>query len=194
MKGIKKLEINELKNELKKYLKDDRYKHSLCVMEVSEKLAEHYNINKQRVMKAALMHDMAKELPFDDLKKYIIDNKIYVSKMEMLVGVTLHGKVAADICKKKYKFDNEMCTAISNHTTGKVKMSMLEKIIFIADKIDETRTYEGIEELRNLAFKDINAAIIKNIDNSILINIKRGKPILEESIKTRNYILINEKK
>ncbi len=188
------MEIDELKKELKKYLNDDRYKHSLCVMEISGKLAEQYRVNKKRVMKAALMHDMAKELPFDELKKYVIDNKIYVSRMEMFVGVTLHGKVAADMCRKKYKFDREMCMAISNHTTGKTRMSMLEKIIFIADKIDETRTYEGVEELRKLAFENINKAILKNIDSTIANNMKRGKPILEESIKTRNYILINEKK
>ena len=188
------MEINELKEELKRYLKEDRYKHSICVMEMSGRLAEHYRVNKQRVMKAALMHDMAKELPLDELKKYVINNEIYVSKMEMFVGVTLHGKVAADMCRKKYKFDKEMCRAISNHTTGKVRMSMLEKIVFIADKIDETRKYEGVENLRKLAFETINKAILQNIDNTILNNMKRGRPILEESIKTRNYILINEKK
>ncbi len=188
------MEIEGLKKELKKYLKEDRYKHSICVMEMSEKLANHYNVNKQKVMKAALMHDLAKELPFDELKKYIIKNSIYVSKIEMSVGVTLHGKVAADICRKKYGFDKEMCIAISNHTTGKPKMSMLEKIVFIADKIDETRKYEGIEELRKLAFKDIDEAILQNIDNTISNNMKKGRPILEESIKTRNYILINKNK
>lgn len=188
------MEIEELKKELKKYLKDDRYKHSICVMEMSEKLANHYKVNKQKVMKAALMHDLAKELPFDELKKYIIDKKIYASKLEMRVGVTLHGKVAADICRKKYGFDKEMCIAISNHTTGKPKMSMLEKIVFIADKIDETRNYEGIEELRTLAFKNIDEAILQNIDNTISNNMKKGRPILEESIKTRNYILINKDK
>ena len=187
------MKIEELKKELKKYLKNERYEHSICVMEMSGKLAEKYNVDKTKVMKAALMHDMAKETSFDELKKYIKDKNIYVSKMEMLLGVTLHGKVAADICMKKYNFDEEMCSAISNHTTGKPNMTMFEKIVFIADKIDETRKYNGVQELRELAFKDIDAAIVKNIDYTTENNLKKRRPILEQSIKTRNYILINNK-
>ena len=187
------MEIDELKEELKNYLKDERYEHSICVMEMAKKLAEKYNVNKTKVMKVALMHDMAKELPIQELKKYIKDKHIYASKMEMLLGVTLHGKVAADMCRRKYNFDNEMCEAISIHTTGKPNMSMFEKIIFIADKIDETRSYEGVEELRKLAFENIDKAILKNIDSTIEINMKKERIILEESIKTRNFILINSK-
>ena len=188
------MEIEELKEELKKYLKSDRYEHSLCVMEMSEKLAQKYRVNKTKVMKSALMHDLAKEMPFDELKKYTKENHIYVSRMELMLGVTLHGKVAADICRKKYKFEKEMCMAISNHTTGRPNMTMFEKIVFIADKIDETRQYEGIEELRNLAFENIDKAIIKNIDSTTILNLQKGRPILEESIKTRNYLLINKNK
>lgn len=187
------MKIEELKKELKKYLKNERYQHSICVMEMSGRLAEKYNVNKTKVMKAALMHDMAKETSFDELKKYIREKHIYVSKMEMILGVTLHGKVAADMCMRKYHFDEEMCSAISNHTTGKPNMTMFEKIVFIADKIDDTRKYNGIQELRDLAFNDIDAAIVKNIDYTTQNNLKKGRPILEQSIKTRNYILINNK-
>ena len=185
------MEIEELKEELKKYLKEERYKHSIGVMNMSKKLAQKYGVDEGKIAKAALMHDMAKELPIYEIKKYIKDKHIYTTKTEMLVGVTLHGKVAADMCKRKYGFDEEMCKAISNHTTGRPNMSMFEKIIFIADKIDETRSYEGVEELRNLAFEDIDKAIVKNIDSTILLNLERGRIILEESIKTRNFILKN---
>ncbi len=187
------MEIEELKKELKKYLKEERYEHSVCVMEMSEKLAEKYNVSKTKVMKAALMHDMAKEMPIEKLKKYILDNKIKVSETEMLLGITLHGKVAADICRKKYGFDYIMCKAISNHTTGKPDMTMFEKIVFISDKIDETRKYDGVQELRELAFKDIDSAIVKNIEYTTKNNLEKGRIILEQSIKTRNYILINRK-
>lgn len=188
------MEIEELKKELKKYLKEERYEHSICVMEMSEKLAEIYNVNKMKVMKAALMHDMAKQMPIEKLKKYILDNKIKVSEIEMLLGITLHGKVAGDICRKKYGFDDIMCKAISNHTTGRPNMTMFEKIIFIADKIDETRKYEGVQELRELAFKDIDMAIVKNIEYTTKNNLEKGRLILEQSIKTRNYILINKQR
>ena len=73
-------------------------------------------------------------------------------------------------------------------------MTMLEKILFIADKIDETREYEGVEELRKLAFEDIDLAILQNLDNTIKINLDKKRVIFEQSIKTRNFILINNKK
>lgn len=112
----------------------------------------------------------------------------------MLAGVALHGTVAADICKKEYNFDDEMYSAIAIHTIGKENMTNLEKVVFIADKIDKTRKYEGIEELRKLAFEDIDRAILQNIEKSIEKNIKKGNIIIEGSIKTRNFILINLKK
>ncbi len=68
-----------------------------------------------------------------------------------------------------------MCIAIAYHTTGKENMSLLEKIVFIADKIDETRNYEGIDELRELAYKDLNSAILKNIDKEIARKLEEKK-------------------
>ena len=84
-----------------------------------------------------------------------------------------------------------MCKAIACHTTGKENMTLLQKILFVADKTDETRKYEGVENLRNLALESLDKAIIKNIDDTLKINIDKGKVIIEESIKTRNYLLIN---
>ena len=106
----------------------------------------------------------------------------------------LHGKIAADICKKKYDFDDEMCDAIANHTTGKENMTLLQKIIFVADKIDETRTYSDVKYYRNLASEDLNKAILEIINYVIKDKIESDKPILEQSIKTRNYILLENEK
>lgn len=193
------MNLDELRTELKeKYLfapeSEQRYAHSLGVMEISEELAKKYNVDIERTKKTALMHDMAKFMPVETLRQYIKKNNLQVSENEMLAGVALHGVVAADICKKEYNFDDEMCSAIAIHTIGKENMTMLEKVVFIADKIDKTRKYEGIEDLRKLAFEDIDRAILQNIEHSIEKNIKRGNIIIERSIKTRNFILINLKK
>jgi len=189
------MKLEELRTELKeKYLfapeSEQRYAHSLGVMEMSEELAKKYNADIERAKKAALMHDMAKAMPVENIKT----NNLQVSENEMLAGVALHGIVAADICKKKYGFDNEICEAIACHTIGKENMTMLEKVIFIADKIDKTRQYEGVQELRKLAFEDIDKAIIQSIESSIEKSIKKGTIIIERSIKTRNFILKNLKK
>ncbi len=193
------MNLDELRNELKeKYLNrpesEQRYAHSLGVAEMAEELAKRYDVDSKRATKAALMHDMAKAMTVEELKEYINSNNINVSESEMLSGVALHGNVAADICKKKYGFDDEMCQAIAVHTIGKENMTNLEKVVFIADKIDKTREYEGVEELRKLAFEDIDSAILQSIEGSIEKSIRKRKIIIEQSIKTRNYILINLKK
>lgn len=187
-------DIEKLKEDLKIVLSDSRYNHSISVMNMCEALASKYNVNVKKAKLVGLMHDMAKDMTKEEKMQYVKNNNIECSLIEEKIVEILHGKIAADICKKKYQFDEEMCTAIKYHTTGKENMTLLEKILFIADKIDETRNYEGVEELRELAFEDLDKAILKNIDDTLIINIQKNKLILEESIKTRNNLLLSSEK
>lgn len=189
------MEIEELKNELKKYISnEERYIHSLGVMKMCKMLANKYKIDENRAEKTGLMHDIAKEIINEDAIKYVEENNIEITEVERINTKLLHGKIGADICRKKYNFDEEMCNAIKWHTTGRANMSLLEKIVFCADKTEENRTYEDVEYFRNLIIQDIDQAILEIIDWSIKSNIDKGKLLLEKSIETRNYILINQKK
>lgn len=187
-------DIEKLKEDLKIVLSDSRYNHSISVMNMCEALASRYNANVKKAKLVGLMHDMAKDMTKEEKIQYVKNNNIECSLIEEKIVEILHGKIAADICKKRYQFDEEMCTAIKYHTTGKENMTLLEKILFIADKIDETRNYEGVEDLRELAFEDLDKAILKNIDDTLIINIQKNKLILEESIKTRNNLLLSSEK
>ena len=187
-------DIEKLKEDLKIVLSDSRYNHSISVMNMCEALASKYNVNVKKAKLVGLMHDMAKDMTKEEKIQYVKNNNIECSLIEEKIVEILHGKIAADICKKKYQFEEEMCTAIKYHTTGKENMTLLEKILFIADKIDETRNYEGVEDLRELAFEDLDKAILKNIDDTLIINIQKNKLILEESIKTRNNLLLSSEK
>ena len=184
-------DIEKLDGDLREVLSKERYSHSVCVMQMCEKLAKKYNANVEKAKLIGLMHDMAKELSKKEKLDYVKKNNIACNEIEKKLTGILHGKIAADMCKKKYGFDDEMCEAIAVHTTGKPNMTILQKILFIADKTDESRTYDGIVELRNLAFENIDKAIIKNLDSTLLINIDKGNLIFEESIKTRNYLLLS---
>lgn len=186
-------DIELLKEEIKGKLTEKRFLHSLAVMDMCEKLAEKYNCDEKKAKLVGLVHDMAKEMTDEEMLNYIRKNNIPISETEKNIPQILHGKIAANLAKKKYDFDDEMCDAIKYHTTGKENMTILQKVLFVSDKIDETRKYEGVEELRKLAFEDLDEAIIKNIDETLKINIDKRKVILEESIKTRNYLLINKR-
>lgn len=190
------MNIEELKAELKKYLSTDqnRFLHSIGTMNMCEELAKIYGADIERCKKAGLMHDMAKTLPNKEKLEYVRNNGIEASQTEILIPGILHGKIAADICKKKFEFDEEMCNAVAYHTTGRPNMSLMEKIVYVADTVEETRNYGDVEYYRNLAKKDIDQAMLEILDYVIDDNLKNGKLILEKSIETRNFILINRKK
>ncbi len=184
--------IDELKIELKKYLKDDdyRYNHCIGVMKMCKTLAERYNVDVERAEKIGLMHDMAKDLTKEEKLNYVDKNNIECNKVERLIVEILHGKIAADICKKNYGFDDEMCRAIAIHTTGDENMTMLQKILFVSDKIDETRTYNDVDYYRKLALEDIDEDIIEICNYQITECTQKKKLIDEKSIRTRNFLLI----
>ena len=189
------MNIEELKNELKNYIKgEDRFNHSVGVSKMAKKLAKIYGADEEKAEICGLFHDIAKEISAEDSIKYAEDNNIELTEVDKINPKILHGPIGADICKKKFGFDDDMCNSVKWHTTGRPNMSLLEKIVFVADKIDETREYEDVEEYRKIAFEDIDEAILEITNYVLISNINKGKVLSEKSIQTRNYILINRKK
>ena len=111
-------DIEFLKEELKQKVNEKRYMHSLGVMKMCEKLAKIYDGDIERAKLVGLMHDLAKDMSNEDKLSYVVENNIFCTDVEKRIIDILHGKISADICKKKYGFDDEMCMAISAHTTG----------------------------------------------------------------------------
>ena len=186
-------EIENLEKDLRKLIGEERYNHSIGVMNAAKKLANIYGVDENRAMKAGLMHDMAKEFSKDKSLEYIQANKIETDLYEDKIIFTLHGKIAADICKKKYNFDDEMCNAIRFHTTSTPNMTLLEKIIYVADKIDVTRNYKDVDYYRHLAEKDINQTIIELLNYNICDCINKGKIVLSRALDSRNYLILEKK-
>ena len=181
-----------MENDLKNILSEKRYTHSLGVMKEAKLLAKIYGIDEETARLTGLAHDIAKEMTKEEQLKYIKENNIQIDEIEMRNAKLLHGKIGAHITGKKYGFTQEMQDAIKYHTTAKKNMNMLEKIIYVADKIEENRTYEGIEELRELAKKDIDKCIIKLLDNAIKSNINKEVLIHPDSVIARNALIIEK--
>lgn len=95
----------------------------------------------------------------------------------------------ASIAKKRYDASRKVQNAILYHTTGNVKMDTFAKIIYVADKIEENRDYEGVEELRKIAEKDLDKAILIMIDYVIEKSIKKGRAMHPDTIELKNYLL-----
>lgn len=181
--------INTIQKYLKENLSEKRYKHSIGVMKKAEELAQIYNVDLEEAKLAGLAHDIAKEMTKEEYIKYAQDNNIKLNKEDKEVTPVLHAIIGADICKNKYGFTKRMQNAIKYHSTGRARMNMLEKIIFIADKIEENRQFEGIERIRKLAQNNIDDAVKYFLDYTIEKCEKQKLPIHTQSIKARKYFL-----
>ena len=187
--------INKINEDIKKELSEKRYNHSVGVMKKAEELAKIYGIDVNKAKLVGLAHDIGKELIREEKLKYIEQNNIEIDETEIINVGLLHAKIGADICKKRYNFDEEMQDAIKYHTTGNENMNLLAKIIFVADKIEENRKYENenrmkaLEEARKLSVDDINKALLYLIDESIVYTTQKKELIHIDSIKTRNKII-----
>ena len=162
------MQFEELKEELKKEVGPKLYRHSIGTMEEAEKLAKVYNCDVEKAKISGLLHDCAKCRCEDNL---------------------CHGKKGAELAIIKYGIkDMDIINAITYHTTGRVNMTLLEKIIYIADKIEPGRKYEGVDDIRSEAYINIDKAIIKSLENTIDYVIKRNRELDPESVNTLNYL------
>lgn len=184
---------NRIKEYIKVNLTKERYNHSLGVMKTSEALAIHYGIDGYRARIAGLCHDCAKNFSASDLLNKAKANGEVIDSVYIKSPHLLHGVVGAYISKELFRIeDKDILSAIKYHTTGREAMSTLEKIVYIADCIEPSRTYKGVEELRKLAFEDLDEALLKSFDDTISYVLSRAAIIHVDTIKARNYLLINK--
>ena len=181
---------------VKKRLSEKRFYHSQCVMERAKELAEKFGYDVETAEKVGIAHDIAKEIPSEEKLKYVEDNNIKIDEIEHENPSLLHAKIGADIAIKELGFTKEMAQAIRAHTTGIQNMSLLDKILFIADRTSKEREFEDIDYLNTLLDEDINKAVLYIIDKKIVLQIEKKATMHTDSILARNWIIrnnINEK-
>ena len=177
--------MKKIKKYLKKHLTKDRYHHTLGVAYTAIAMAMRYNpdnTNAEFIKKAeiaGLLHDCAKCIDNDKKLRICEKNKIPYSSFEANHPYLLHGKVGAHIAKTKFGIhDEDILHAITWHTTGHPDMSLLEKIIFIADYIEPSRNpIPELDKIRQLAFIDIDQAMEKILSNTLKFLEAKGNPI-----------------
>lgn len=168
-----------------------RFEHSLRVMETSIKLANRYNFSVEKAAIAGLLHDCGKLKGETNLLKVSSDFGIILDSMTKCNSELIHSILGAAIAEKEYGIkDQEILRAIRYHTTGRENMSLLEKIVYIADLIEPGRSFEGVDKLRRLVLEDLDKCLLYSLDNTLKFLIEKKKLIHIDSIKARNYLLI----
>ncbi len=183
------LTIENIIENLKNTLEEDRFNHSIGVMEMAVKLAEIHGVDVKKAELAGLLHDCAKNIPYDEMYKMCENYGIELDEVTMKQPGLVHAFLGAYIAKRDYGVDDEIYDAIYYHTVGKPDMGLLTKIIYISDSIEVNRDYDGVEDLRNLAYEDLDRALVMQIDNTIRSVLKKQTLLHTNTIDTRNYYL-----
>lgn len=187
-----KINIEQIKQDLKEILSEKRYIHSIGVMKRAEELAIIYGVNVEQAKIVGLAHDIAKEFSREDALKYAKENSIEVDEIERAQPGLLHTKIGAHICKEKYDFTEEMQKAIEYHATGDSNMNLFDKIIFVADKTEPYRKFDDLDYIVNLSNENLDEAMIYIIDKSLVKTMEKGELIHPKSISTRNALIIKK--
>ncbi|WP_042146039.1 bis(5'-nucleosyl)-tetraphosphatase (symmetrical) YqeK [Paucisalibacillus sp. EB02] len=170
---------NEAIAIVKPLLTRQRFEHTLRVTETAVKLAEIYNVSTEKAEIASIFHDYCKYRSLDEMKRII--QTTYLPKDLLLYHHELwHGPVASLMIEQEYGIgDDEIKAAIYYHTTGRANMSDLELIVFVADYIEPGRSFPGLDEVRDMAEKDIVKTawmVSRNTINYLMENKNRIYP------------------
>ncbi|OJG71377.1 HAD superfamily hydrolase [Enterococcus phoeniculicola] len=168
-------------------MSERRFKHVLGVEETAIALAKKYGASPEKASIAALTHDYAKERP-DDEFILVINRDGYDKELLNYGNAIWHGLVGADFVSRELGItDEEILSAIRLHTTGAAQMSLLDKIIYVADYIEPGRTFPGVKEARELALLDLDEAVAFETKHTLEHLLAQEQKIYPKTIETYNY-------
>ena len=181
--------IEEMRLKLVNGLDEPRYQHTLGVMYTAASMAMCHGENFEKALVAGLLHDCAKCISSTDKIKLCEENGIEISETEAKNTGLLHAKLGAFLAEKEYGVtDEDILMSIRSHTTGRPGMSLLEKIIYIADYMEPGRKeLPNMKDVRKLAFEDIDKCLYRILKDSLIYLKSRDFAIDPMTEETYNY-------
>lgn len=166
-----------------------RWKHTLGVMETSILLAQQYGADPERAETAAILHDVAKYWPVERMKEIIEQNQLNLDLLEYDKQLW-HSEVGAFVAEKDYGItDPDIINAIRYHTSGRVDMSLLEKIVCLADYIEPGRDFPGVEKIRELAKVSLEEGLLAGFDSTISLLLEKRRVVFPLTMLARNDLV-----
>lgn len=170
---------------IEKNLSEKRRRHIYGVVSTAEKLAAKYGCDQEKARICALYHDMFRSTPAAVLNMYV--KQLGLDPAFMDNANLAHGPIAARIMERDYGIsDPDVLNAVRYHTTGREGMSLLEKVVYLADAIEPGREYPGVEPIRRQAEVSLDQACLLAMERSITYIEQRGLSLHEDTIKARN--------
>ncbi len=186
--GLKNLGLEELRPVALSYLKYKRIPHVLGTEQEAIHLAERWGGDVEKARRAALLHDCTKKLDLPQQKELCRYYGIELDALEQETLKLLHAKTGAAIAENVFGTDSEVTNAIRWHTTGRAGMTLLEKIIYLADYIEPNRDFPGLAELRRACYEDLDAGLLLGMEMTIKEMEERGNPVHRATLEARDAL------
>lgn len=168
---------------------DKRWKHTLGVMASSVKLAEQYGADPERAETAAILHDVAKYWPVESMREIIERSGLNTGLLKHDKQLW-HAEVGALVAERDYGIaDSDVLNAIRFHTSGREGMSLLERIVCLADYIEPGRDFPGVDRIRKLAKSSLEEGLVAGLDSTISLLLEKRRIIYPLTVLARNDLV-----
>lgn len=185
--------IDDYKKLIKTKMGDYRYTHSVNVSKEAKKLAKIYGADEEKAALAGILHDITKEMPKEEQLQIITDSGIILDVIQKDAPKLWHGISGSVYVKYNLNIDDEdILNAIRYHTTGRAGMSLLEKIIFVADFTSQERTYKGVSTMRKKSRKSLDEAMLYGFKFTFSDLSKRELAIHPDELACYNEIVLSK--
>ena len=185
---LKHLTLSQLRPVALSYLKYKRIPHVLGTEQEAIRLAERYGGDVEKARVAALLHDCTKKLDMEEQLALCRHYGIELDELEQKALKLLHAKTGAAIARDVFGVDEEIYSAILWHTTGHANMTLLEKILYLADYIEPSRDFPGVDKLRAVCYKNLDAGLLMGLEMTIGEMNAMGNPVHHATIEARDAL------
>jgi len=184
--------MDSIYSYIQRHASNHRIGHIEGVLETADQLAKRFGADREKTKLAALSHDLYRGVKPDALNVYV--NQLDLPKKYLDNCNLAHAKVAAEMLRRDFGIEDEdVLNAVRYHTTGRAGMSLLEKIIFLADSIEPGRNYPGVEAIREAAKMDLDRACLMCLERTIEYINKKGYYLDPDTLDAREWFLKKEK-
>jgi nicotinate-nucleotide adenylyltransferase len=177
----KQLSPEELEKAVISLIKPNRVAHVLGCRDTAVALAKHWGADETDAARAGLLHDITKALDGPFQLTLCREYGMVLDDFSRQNPKTLHARTGAMVAQRIFGENEAVVSAIDSHTTGKAGMNLLEKIIYVADYMEPNRNFPGVEDLRRVAFENIDRAMEMGLEMTLDLLIREGKTISKES-------------
>ncbi len=186
------MNIDSYKKIIKSRMSDYRYKHSVNVAKEAVRLAKKYGADEEKAAIAGILHDITKENTKEEQLQIMTDGGIILDNVQKISSKLWHGISGSVYMRDKLNItDEDILNAVKHHTTGCAGMSVLEKVIFVADFTSEERDYSGIRTIRKKANKSLEDAMLYGLQFTLKDLSKRALIIHPDALACYNEIVIS---